>query len=112
MENRVITGVIGVFVVICLVGAALVPLIDSWAEGEKQTNEGAGWLRMEYASSAPTQIYIRANIGDEGLTVERETVNPAATETQTGTDDTIIYASSNLAAWMEDVLYLNVLYYL
>ena len=104
MENRVITGVIGVFVVICLVGTALVPLIDSWAKGESETNEGAGWLRMEYASSAPTQIYIRANIGDEGLTVERETVNPDVTETQTGQDDTIIYASSNLAVWMEDGL--------
>ena len=95
MENRVITGVIGVFVVICLVGAALVPLIDSWAEGESETNEGAGWIRMEYQSMPDGSV--QTTISADGITVSR-----SGTDTQTGSDDTIIVATSTITVWWED----------
>ena len=94
-SNRVIAGTIGLFIVICLVGAVLAPMINDWATGESTTNEGAGWIRMEYLSTPDGSV--QTTIGADGITVSR-----SGTDTQTGSDDTIIVATSTITVWWED----------
>ena len=96
-SNRVIAGTIGLFVVICLVGAVLAPMINDWATGEKITNEGAGWLRMDYTEVTESSNYSMA-VSIAGGTI---TVTDTNSATQSGADDTIAYASSNLAIWTD-----------
>ena len=96
-SNRVIAGTIGLFVVICLVGAVLAPMINDWATGERITNEGAGWLRMDYTEVTESSNYSMA-VSIAGGTI---TVTDTNSATQSGADDTIAYASSNLAIWTD-----------
>lgn len=94
-SNRVIVGTIGLFIVICLVGAVLAPMINDWSNGESTTNEGAGWIRMEYLSEPDGSV--QTTIGADGITVSR-----SGMDTQTGSDDTIIVATSTITVWWED----------
>lgn len=96
-SNRVIAGTIGLFVVICLVGAVLAPMINDWATGERITNEGAGWLRMDYTEVTESSNYSMA-VSIAGGTI---TVTDTNSATQSGADDTIAYASSTLAIWTD-----------
>lgn len=96
MENKVIPGVLGVFVVICLVGGMLVPIIDGMGEGEPTVNPDAGWIRMNYDTAAGSTYTVTITPGDDDITVAN------GSDTQTGSDDTIFYADSNVAVWMQD----------
>ena len=96
-SNRVIAGTIGLFIVICLVGAVLAPMINDWATGERITNEGAGWLRMDYTEITESSNYSMA-VSIAGGTI---TVTDTNSATQSGADDTIAYASSTLAIWTD-----------
>ena len=96
-SNRVIAGTIGLFIVICLVGAVLAPMINDWATGERITNEGAGWLRMDYTEVTESSNYSMA-VSLAGGTI---TVTDTNSATQSGADDTIAYASSTLAIWTD-----------
>ena len=96
-SNRVIAGTIGLFIVICLVGAVLAPMINDWATGERITNEGAGWLRMDYTEVTESSNYSMA-VSIAGGTI---TVTDTNSATQSGADDTIAYASSTLAIWTD-----------
>ena len=97
MDNKVVIGVISAFVVVTMLAMVLMPVIDMNTQGERTVQEGAGWLRMEYtASGASYSIAADAISSDDGLLVYN------GTDSQIGADDTIIYASSNLTAWMQD----------
>lgn len=100
MENKLILGVISTLVIVTLLGSVLVPVIDSQTEGERITNDGAGWLRMEY-NAAPTATY---QIAADNVSNEAGLLVHDGSATQIGDVDTIIYASSNLTCWMQDGL--------
>lgn len=103
MDNKWITGIIGVVVVVALLGSALVPVIDGLTEGEKTTNEGAGWIRMDYVTgesydanvSFDPQGNIRVDTGVPGSGI----VN---TQTHSADEDTILFASSEVTMWLQD----------
>lgn len=100
-SNRVIAGTIGLFVVICLVGAVLAPMINDWATGERITNEGAGWLRMAYTDvDSSTDYAFEVDMGAD-IIVYDTTSGSQDPPSQTGQDDTIVYASSNMAVWTD-----------
>lgn len=103
MDNKLITGIIGVVVVVALLGSALVPVIDGLTEGEKTTNEGAGWIRMDYVTGANYDAH--ASIDAQGnVVVEYGTTGQGILDTQThaADEDTILFASSELTMWLQD----------
>lgn len=94
--KNTINGTIVIIVAVCLICGMLVPIIDGIASGEPgQTNEGAGWIRMNYDTSASTYTISLTPTGD-GVSVTN------GTDTQTGSDETILYADSNVAVWIQD----------
>ena len=98
MENKVVIGVISAFVVVTMLAMVLMPVIDANTQRESITNDGAGWLRMEYNTGGSYSVAADAISSDDGLLVYN------GTDSQIGADDTIIYASSNLTAWIQDGL--------
>lgn len=95
MDGKYITGICTVFVAVLMVGGLLMPIIDHTTEGEPVINPDAGWIRMNYDTAASAYT-INISASDDGITVTN------GTDTQTGDDDTIYYADSNLAVWLED----------
>ena len=96
MDGKYITGICTVFVAVLMVGGLLMPIIDHTTEGEVKTNDGAGWIRMNYDTSAAATYEVTITPGEVGITVTN------GTDSQSGADDTIFYADSNLAVWLED----------
>lgn len=106
MENKLITGIIGVVVVFALLGYALVPVIDNLTDGGTETQtlsqEGAGWVRMVY-DSAPNSYYaVNLAVSDDAYTATNNIQDGAEPDVQSGSDDSILYADSNLAVWGQD----------
>ena len=95
MDGKYITGICTVFVAVLMVGGLLMPIIDHTTEGEPVINPDAGWIRMNYDTAASAYT-INISASDDGITVSNRT------DTQTGDDETIYYADSNLAVWLED----------
>ena len=95
MDGKYITGICTVFVAVLMVGGLLMPIIDHTTEGEPVINPDAGWIRMNYDTAASAYT-INISASDDGITVAN------GTDTQTGDDETIYYADSNLAVWLED----------
>lgn len=103
MDNKLITGIIGVVVVVALLGSALVPVIDGLTEGEKTTNEGAGWIRMDYVTGANYAVDV--SFDDQGnVKVDYGVPGSGMTDTQThaADEDTILFASSEMSIWLQD----------
>lgn len=106
MENKLITGIIGVVVVFALLGYALVPVIDNLTDGGTETQtlsqEGAGWVRMVY-DTAPNSYYaVNLAVSDDAYTATNNIQDGAEPDVQSGSDDSILYADSNLAVWGQD----------
>lgn len=95
IDGKYITGICTVFVAVLMVGGLLMPIIDHTTEGEPVINPDAGWIRMNYDTAASAYT-INISASDDGITVAN------GTDTQTGDDETIYYADSNLAVWLED----------
>ena len=103
MDNKIVIGVISAMVVVTLLAGVMMPVIDGLTEGEKTTNEGAGWIRMDYVTgesydanvSFDPQGNIRVDTGVPGSGI----VN---TQTHAADEDTILFASSELSMWLQD----------
>lgn len=94
--KNTIDGTIVIIIAVCLVCGMLVPIIDGMVEGESTVNPDAGWIRMNYDTAAGSAYTVTITPGDDGITVAN------GSDTQTGSDDTIFYADSNVAVWMQD----------
>lgn len=103
MDNKLITGIIGVVVVVALLGSALVPVIDGLTEGEKTTNEGAGWIRMDYVTGANYSVDVSFD-AQGNVKVDYGVPGSGMTDTQThaADEDTILFASSEISMWLQD----------
>lgn len=103
MDNKLITGIIGVVVVVALLGSALVPVIDGLTEGEKTKNEGAGWIRMDYVTGANYSVDVSFD-AQGNVKVDYGVPGSGMTDTQThaADEDTILFASSEMSIWLQD----------
>ena len=95
MDGKYITGICTVFVAVLMVGGLLMPIIDHITEGEPVINPDAGWIRMNYDTAASAYT-ISISASEDGISVAN------GTDVQKGDDETIYYADSNLAVWLQD----------
>ena len=108
MDNKLITGIIGVVVVVALLGSALVPVIDGLAGGvEYEDNpDWDGWVRFDLNTSAAATYHVAMSQDDAGIYVDN--ILAGNTDRQTYDDSTtveyptIMYADSNMVVWSDD----------
>lgn len=108
MDNKLITGIIGVVVVVALLGSALVPVIDGLAGGvEYEDNpDWDGWVRFDLNTSADAAYHLEMSQDDNGIYVENLTSDSRDIQiyddSTTVEYPTIMYADSNTVVWSDD----------